>query len=134
MVLVPGKTNVIVGLLFWPGQEPRAPTRVAAVHRTRKGLIVGFFMLDTSKLSYLFVRHGFLVVRLAVAVSLSFCCGVQHSFLAGSLSVLQAPHYILVNKHYLIHLFNCQSYTVDVHVHCYNDDCAIFLPTLSAPH
>ncbi len=94
------QTNVIVGIFLRPGQEPRAPTRVAAVHRTRKGLIVGFFMLYTSKLSYLFVRHGFLVVRLAVAALpffLLWCCSIV--FLAGSLSVLQAPHYNLVNKH-----------------------------------
>jgi hypothetical protein len=52
------------------------------------------------KLSYIFVRHGFLVVRLAVAAlpfSLLWCCSIV--FLAGSLSVSQAPQYNLVDKH-----------------------------------
>jgi hypothetical protein len=86
--------------LFRPGQEPRAPTRVAAVHRTRKGYPSVFFcMLHTSPLPYRCCSAWLLSCTLGSrSYPFHFVVVLQNRFLEGSLIVLQAPQYNLVNK------------------------------------
>jgi hypothetical protein len=99
MELGPCKPTSLLGSSFGQFKSHAPPREWLRFTEHEKDELLTFLMLYTLKLSYIFVRHGFLVVRLAVAALpfiLLWCCSIV--FLA-SLSVSQAPQYNLVDKH-----------------------------------